>query len=90
MKSELKKGDCLEGFAHTPMYNPNILPLTKVDNTKQSSKRKFHWRKVERKKTTIMKKRKRKRKFRSAKSGEMNKTIIMKRKRERERRWGQG
>ena len=27
MKMELKKGDSLEGFAHTPMYNPQIIPL---------------------------------------------------------------
>ena len=27
MKMELKEWDSLEGSAHTPMYNPHILPL---------------------------------------------------------------
>ena len=28
---ELTDGDSLEGSAHTPMYNPHIHPLNKVD-----------------------------------------------------------
>ena len=27
------KGDSLEGSAHTPMYNPHILPLSKKLNS---------------------------------------------------------
>ena len=29
---EFREGDSLEGSAHTPMYNPNILPLTGTFN----------------------------------------------------------
>ena len=29
MRMELKEGDSLKGSAHTPMYNPNILPLSR-------------------------------------------------------------
>ena len=30
MKLELMEGDCLEFSAHTPMYNPHILPLEPI------------------------------------------------------------
>ena len=33
MKSELTEGDGLEGSEDTPMYNPNILPLSLVPSS---------------------------------------------------------